>query len=307
MKTLKFFIRFIGLFALSLLFATSVVMATDGNPLQGTQDDIQQAIARSKQLQEALRSSNPDVEAALGLLNQLGSINTAPIDALLPSGVGGSAPMTGTMVNSSQALGDIMNGIDTGSPQSLQFLFARLQMEQAQSAKNGAMGCIQQIQDLQAQQKEAVEYIAKARALQTEAKNEGKATVMPGDMVDYFKTHNLSLGKSGNNYTYTREEWDIPIQSLTQYRDMLGMQTQQIMVYVQNYMGQYNSYLQGANSAIQAGNQTLQSLARGQSLFSSESGSRVDVAPIATSIIVGILLGMLTMWGIMRQKMKKQM
>ena len=40
--------------------------------------------------------------------------------------------------------------------------------------------------------------------------------------------------------------------------------TQQEMVYVQDYMGQYNSYLQGANTQIANSNQTLTNLARGQ-------------------------------------------
>ena len=44
----------------------------------------------------------------------------------------------------------------------------------------------------------------------------------------------------------------------------LGTNTQQEMVYIQDYMGQYNSYLQGANTQIANSNQTLTSLARGQ-------------------------------------------
>jgi hypothetical protein len=34
------------------------------------------------------------------------------------------------------------------------------------------------------------------------------------------------------------------------------------MVFVQDFMGQYNSYLQGANSVIQQSNQTLAELAK---------------------------------------------
>jgi hypothetical protein len=34
------------------------------------------------------------------------------------------------------------------------------------------------------------------------------------------------------------------------------------MVFVQDFMGQYNSYLQGSNSVIQQSNQTLAELAR---------------------------------------------
>jgi hypothetical protein len=36
------------------------------------------------------------------------------------------------------------------------------------------------------------------------------------------------------------------------------------MVFVQDFMGQYNSYLTGANTAIQQANQTLQTIVRGQ-------------------------------------------
>jgi hypothetical protein len=36
------------------------------------------------------------------------------------------------------------------------------------------------------------------------------------------------------------------------------------MVFIQDFMGQYNSYLSGANSAVQSSNQTLQTLATGR-------------------------------------------
>jgi hypothetical protein len=36
------------------------------------------------------------------------------------------------------------------------------------------------------------------------------------------------------------------------------------MVFLQDFMGQYNSYLTGANSAIQQSNQTLGTIVRGQ-------------------------------------------
>ena len=36
------------------------------------------------------------------------------------------------------------------------------------------------------------------------------------------------------------------------------------MVYLQDFIGQYNSYLQGANSAISTANQTLTAIATGR-------------------------------------------
>ncbi len=59
------------------------------------------------------------------------------------------------------------------------------------------------------------------------------------------------------------EDWDVMIASLQAKQEEVGTNTQQLMVYVQDFMGQYNSYLQGANSSIQESNQTLGSIARG--------------------------------------------
>lgn len=61
---------------------------------------------------------------------------------------------------------------------------------------------------------------------------------------------------------YTTEDMDTVIQSLQTQMDKVGSNTQQLMVFVQDYMGQYNSYLQGSNSVIQQANQTLGELAR---------------------------------------------
>ena len=302
----KFLVRSIGPLTLSLLMATSVALATEKNDIQETQRDIQQAIVLSQQLQQNLNSPNPDLSTTLDLFNQLKPIDTAPIDALLPSDAGDLAPLTGTMVNNNQQPVGMMNGIDSIPTESLALIFAKMNLQLSQQAKNGALDSINQIKDMQENQKEVATYIGKARSLQNEARIQNKSTTMPEDMVTYFKVHDLHYDTSGNDYTHTFEQWKVAIQSLSQYQEMLGMQTQQLMVYVQDYMGQYNSYLQGANSALQQANQTLQTLARGQSLFSAEGG-KVDVAPIATSVIVGVIIGMLTMWTIMRKKIKKQM
>ena len=306
MTIFKFLVRSIGLLTLSVLMATSVTLATEENDMQEVQRDIQQAIVLSQQLQQNLNSPNPDLGTTFDLFNQLEPINTAPIDALLPPDAGSSAPMTGTMVNNNQQAVGMMNNIDLNSPGALAMLFAKLNLQQSQYAQNMAVDGINQIKDMQEKQKEIATYIGKARSLQNEAKMQNKSTTMPEDMVLYFKAHALHYDTNGNDYTHTSEQWEVAIQSLSQYQEMLGVQIQQLMVDIQNYIARYNSYLQGANSAIQQGNQTLQSLTRGQSLFSAEGG-KVDVAPIATSVTVGIIIGMLTMWTMMRKKIKKQM
>ena len=62
--------------------------------------------------------------------------------------------------------------------------------------------------------------------------------------------------------SFKHEDYDVMIQSMQARMDRVGSDTQQLMVFVQDFMGQYNSYLQGSNSVIQQGNQTLAELAK---------------------------------------------
>lgn len=53
------------------------------------------------------------------------------------------------------------------------------------------------------------------------------------------------------------------IASLEATQEEIGTDIQQEMVFIQDYMGQYNSYTQGASSAISEANDTLKTVARG--------------------------------------------
>ena len=143
-----------------------------------------------------------------------------------------------------------------GTCTSVNFTFAKLQMELASAAKNSALGYIKQVENAQKEQKEVAAMLQQARQLQADAKAgngncswDNKASVMPQEMRD--SVHN-------------NDEWDVAIQSLQAYQETIGTDIQTLMVYVQDFMGQYNSYTQGANSAIQSGMQTLTAVARGQ-------------------------------------------
>ena len=91
-----------------------------------------------------------------------------------------------------------------------------------------------------------------------------KASMMTQEMADYFKKHGLSYDTKGNDLANNSDEWDYNIKSLTNYQETIGNKTQTYMVYLQDFIGQYNSYLQGANTQISNANQTLTNLARGQ-------------------------------------------
>ena len=158
-----------------------------------------------------------------------------------------------------------------GTCTSVNFTFAKLQMELASAAKNSALGYIKQVENAQKEQKEGAAMLQQARQLQADAKAgngncswDNKASVMPQEMRDFMDKQGLAYDKTGNDSVHNNDEWDVAIQSLQAYQETIGTDIQTLMVYVQDFMGQYNSYTQGANSAIQSGMQTLTAVARGQ-------------------------------------------
>ena len=111
----------------------------------------------------------------------------------------------------------------------------------------------------------------------TETIEKGKKwSAMSQEMVDYVDEHDLAMDNTLNDHLQREEQWDLLTTSLESRLEQLGTNTQQEMVYIQDYMGQYNSYLQGANTQISNSNQTLTSLAKGQksSLFSGEKQNK---------------------------------
>jgi hypothetical protein len=136
-------------------------------------------------------------------------------------------------------------------------------MTLAQANKEKALEYMDQITASQQEAKLCAQMIAKARELQNGLTG-NTCSEMPADMVNFFNSRGISFDHTGNDNLHKKEEWDYNIQSLQNYQETIGTETQQKMVFVQDFMGQYNSYLTGSNSAIQQSNQTLQSIARGQ-------------------------------------------
>ena len=178
-----------------------------------------------------------------------------------------------SQVNATNSLSQIMADIDLGPTGSVQFMFAKLQLAQSEICKNQAESYMKQIEDIQAEQKECAEMIAKARELQQAAKNgtgdcswDKNASVMPQEMVDYFNEKGISFDTCGGegDYVHNADEWDYNLKSLTNYQEQIGNKTQTLMIYLQDFIGQYNSYQEGAMSAISSATQTLRSIAKGQ-------------------------------------------
>ena len=169
--------------------------------------------------------------------------------------------------------------VPTGS---LQVMFAQLQQEQAEIIKQQAMQQMKETEALQAEQRQVSGYLDQARSLQSEAEASDSATAMPGEMQEYMLKNGLAYDTTGGDLDMTYEEWDVAISSLESRMEMLGVQTQQLMVNVQEFIGAYN-----ANQQVN-GNQTISSLSRGQSMYGDSSAGLM-----ITTLIVGMVLGCL--------------
>lgn len=169
--------------------------------------------------------------------------------------------------------------VPTGS---LQVMFAQLQKEQAEIIKQQAMQQMKETEALQAEQRQVSGYLNQARSLQSEAEASDSATAMPGEMQEYMLKNGLAYDTTGDDLNMTYEEWDVAISSLESRMEMLGLQTQQMMVNVQEFIGAYN-----ANQQVN-GNQIISSLSRGQSMYGDSSAGLM-----ITTLIVGMVLGCL--------------
>lgn len=197
------------------------------------------------------------------------------------------------------------------SSDSIQEIFAKLQKELAQQSKNQAMQSLEKIKASQEEMKKAAGYAEQARQMQSQAEKEKepdsqltkKSAALIAELQSYMDQRNLSYPASDSGL-YDDGDWAQVIGSLEQYQEKLGTEVQQDMVSVQEYMGQYNSYLNSGNTSTQTSGKELASLAKGQSLFSTEGGT-INVTPVAASALAGVLIGMVLMWLIMKQREKR--
>ena len=195
------------------------------------------------------------------------------------------------------ALSELLKDIDLDSADSIQFMFAKLQLAQAQLCKDSANSYMQQIEGLQAEQTLTADTLEKMRQLQAEG-----ATEMPEDMVIFMRDRGLAYYEPDSDIY-----WNYNIESVTTYQDSLTSQTQSLMIYLQDFISQYNSYLQGASDAVNSASETLTALAaaqRGGSLFSTDGAAAVSgqYALVAFSAFIGGAGGTALMWAILNRK-----
>lgn len=208
-----------------------------------------------------------------------------------------AAAQEGIDTSGTTSMSEVFNGIDFNSDNSMQLMFAKLQLAQAQLCKDSANSCMQQLQGLQEEQTLSADTLEKMRQLQAEG-----ATEMPEDMLSFMRDRGLAYCEPKDF-----DCWAYNIESLTVYQDGLASQTQSLMVNLQDFIGQYNSYLQGASSSVNSASDTLAAIAasRSGSLFSTDGGTTAvggQYALVAFAALIGGAGGTALMWAILNRK-----
>jgi len=176
---------------------------------------------------------------------------------------------------------------------SLQFLFAKLQLEQSEIAKQQAMANMARISALQDEQRQVASFMNEARQAEAAAADSGTETMSSG-MRDYLISNGYTFSAAQVD-ALNADEWNAVLLWLEARLNDLGTQVQLQMVYVQNSMAQYNMYTNTQGTA-----QTLTSLARGQSMY---GDSEVGLA--VTGLVVGLVLGCLITLAVQKRNGKK--
>ena len=184
---------------------------------------------------------------------------------------------------------------------SLQQLFAKLQLELAQQSKANAESYIQQIEELQNEQQQNIQFLENARQLRSQAEASGQEIEMPADMAAYMDARGLIYDTTGNDLLMDAYEWTVAIGSLENYQQTVNTKSQQVMAYLQDFMGQYNSYISGANAQISQSHETLAGIARGQSMYgTAEAGLAI------TALVLGLVLGCVVTLGVQKLGRKRR-
>lgn len=120
----------------------------------------------------------------------------------------------------------------------------------------------------------------------------GGTAALPEDVAAFLDQRQLAYG------TAAAPDYTLAIRNLEDYQENLSSSVQDQMVYVQDFIGQYNQYSFQGSGQQSTG---LAGLSRG-SLFS--EGGGVGIAALCAA--GGLAVGMVLMWAIQRARAKGQ-
>lgn len=203
-----------------------------------------------------------------------------------------------TSATSSSTLNDVLSGINLGNSQgSVQIMFHKLQQQQAQLCKDQAQKYLEGIQNQQNMEKQHAELINQLREFSNTIDKE------PLQLPDEIKQKLIDLdicSEADDTLTkkLTKEDVDSLIAKVELIQENVGANIQQNIVYIQDFIGQYNSYIKDSASAIAASTDGLTSTARGGTMLGGNIGM------LFTGILIGACLGVIVV--LVVQKSRKR-
>ena len=152
------------------------------------------------------------------------------------------------------------------STSSLQLMFAALQMDLAKDSRDKAVDKINGIKENQKQAKACATLLENISKFSSTDDGDSTKTNR-AKHVKQFEQMAKELGITGDWFSQSKLS-NAEVQSLKTViqgkQEQFGSETQTTMIFVQDFIGKYNSYTQGANTAIANANQVTTSIAKGQ-------------------------------------------
>ena len=192
--------------------------------------------------------------------------------------------------------GGLTGSMVGNSGMSLQQYFAMLQLQLAQEARESAQASMEQIQARQELLSTCSQYVSEAVNIWSDLSEEGDTAAVPADMLAFLQEHSLYVPTDPDKADY--ESWKAVVIALESFQESISSGTQQQMVFIQDYIGQYNSYTQGTSSAISDMNEALKGLASSGTMLGGGAGMTI------TALILGLVLGAAATALVLKKKTK---
>lgn len=200
--------------------------------------------------------------------------------------------------DATSSLSGTMNSLQDLSGGNIQFIFAQLQQQLNQMCKDQAAKEIEQIQKQQEQQRQCTELLRQLRELNSTIKSTGTPVALSEDIKSRLIELGIcSAGDAVMNKAVTSQEVDMLISYAENKLESIASSTQQEMVYIQDYIDQYNSYLQQSNAAIASAGGSQTSLAGGTMIGGS-------IGLLFTGILIGVFASVIVVLVVLRSRKK---
>jgi hypothetical protein len=85
----------------------------------------------------------------------------------------------------------------------------------------------------------------------------GKYLKMPPSMAKFLKENNIKWHTKGDDLDFKSNEWRVHVEGLNGMKEQLHAKIKELMIRVEDFMGQYEANLEGSNRSREKGQKAL--------------------------------------------------